>query len=78
MNNTTNNDNNDDTTKRNSHQESPPSRVISAYAIDKLGKAIIFMIAAYMNDNYVSRTEVVNMLEDIIQKLESRMVPAKD
>ena len=76
MNNNTNN--NDDTTKRNNLQDSPSSRVISAYAIDKLGKAIVFMIAAYMNDNFVSRTEVVNMLEDIIQKLESRMVPAKD
>ena len=76
MNNTTNNK--DDTSKRNNHQEPPPSRIISAYAVDKLGKAIVFMIAAYMNDNFVSRTEVVNMLEDIIQKLESRTVPAKD
>ena len=76
-NNNTNNRNNDDI-KTNNHQETPPSRVISAYAIDKLGKAIVFMIAAYMNDNFVSRTEVVNMLEDIIQKLESRMIPAKD
>lgn len=68
-----NNNNNDDKTKRkNDNQE--PSSVLSAYAIDKLEKAIIFMIAAYLNDNMVSRTQVVNMLEEIIHKVEARVV----
>ena len=64
--------NNDDVTKNNNQGSS--SSIISAYAIDKLGKAIIYMIGVYMNDNMVGRTQVVNMLEDIIQKIEARKV----
>jgi hypothetical protein len=59
----------DDTRNSNEH-----SSIISAYAIDKLSKAIIYMIEAYKNDNMVSRTQVVNMLEDLIQKLETRKI----
>lgn len=67
------NNNSDDATRRkNGNQD--PSSILSAYAIDKLEKAVIFMIAAYMNDNMVSRTQVVNMLEEIIHKVEARVV----
>jgi len=70
MNNSSNDDDKDDT-GRNNHHPPPPSSVASADAADKLGKAIMFMIAAYLNDNLVGRAEVVNLLEDLIHKVEA-------
>ena len=43
--NSNNNNNNDDATRRKIDNQEPSS-VLSAYAIDKLEKAIIYMIAA--------------------------------
>ena len=47
-----------------------PSSVSSPSAADRLELAILFMIRTYLDGGLVERTEVVNMLEDVINRVE--------
>ena len=47
----------------------PPS-VFSADAAGRLEQAIRFMVRSFLDDGLVERTEVVSLLEDIIQMVE--------
>ena len=49
---------------------SAPSSVSSPSAVDRLELAILFMIKTYLDGGLVERTEVVNMLEDVIKRVE--------
>lgn len=49
---------------------SAPSSVSSPSAADRLELAILFMIKTYLDGGLVERTEVVNMLEDVINRVE--------
>lgn len=47
-----------------------PSSVASPNAADRLELAILFMIRTYLDGGLVETTEVVNMLEDVINRVE--------
>lgn len=47
-----------------------PLPISSPNAADRLELAILFMIKAYLDGRLVERTEVVNMLEDVINRVE--------
>lgn len=49
---------------------SAPSSVSSPSAVDRLELAVLFMIKTYLDGGLVERTEVVNMLEDVINRVE--------
>jgi len=49
---------------------SAPSSVSSPRAADRLELAILFMIKTYLDGGLADRTEVVNMLEDVINRVE--------
>ena len=42
----------------------------SADAAEKLEKAILFMVTAYLEQKLVERADVINLLEDAIQRIE--------
>jgi hypothetical protein len=47
-----------------------PSPLSSPNPADRLELAILFMIKTYLDGGLVERTEVVNMLEDVINRVE--------
>ncbi len=50
---------------------STSSSVSSPSAVDRLELAILFMIKTYLDGGLADRTEVVNMLEDVINRIET-------
>lgn len=48
----------------------PPPNAPSADAVGKLEQAILFMITAYLEQGLVERKDVINLLEDAIQRIE--------
>jgi hypothetical protein len=48
----------------------PPPPVPSADAAGNLEQAILFMITAYLDQGLVERSDVINLLEDAIQRIE--------
>ena len=50
---------------------SPPIISFSADAADRLEHAIKHMITMFMDEGLIQKPEVVTLLEDIIQKIES-------
>ncbi|MGI0049128.1 MAG: hypothetical protein ACREAW_06265 [Nitrososphaera sp.] len=50
----------------------------SADAADRLEKAINFMITTFLDDGLIQKGDVVNLLEDIIQTIESPSADGKE
>jgi hypothetical protein len=50
----------------------------SAEAADRLEKAINYMITTFLDDGLLQKGEVVNLLEDIIQTIESPSADGKE
>lgn len=48
----------------------PRPHAPSADAVGKLEQAILFMITAYLEQELVERKDVINLLEDAIQRIE--------
>ena len=48
----------------------PHSTAPQADAAGKLEQAILFMITAYLDQELVARSDVINLLEDAIQRIE--------
>ena len=57
---------------------SSPPISFSADAADRLEKAINYMITTFLDDGLIQKGDVVNLLEDIIQTIESPTDDAKE
>ena len=57
---------------------SSPSISFSADAADRLEKAINYMITTFLDDGLIQKSDVVNLLEDIIRTIESPTDDAKE
>ncbi len=53
---------------------SPKSPVLSPDAADRLELAMLFMIRSYLDGKLVEKRQVVNLLEDLINRIERERI----